>query len=122
MRRRTAVPPLVSWALVLAAVAPLLACATGGGVSGGGTVPLAARAETLARTNAVDAATAQRWHDGEQLFTARCQRCHALPDPRSVAPEKWPGEVQEMSRKSGLSGDQTTVVADYLVAAARATR
>lgn len=122
MRRRTAVHPLLSWGLVVATVAPLLACATGGVVSGGGTVPLAARAETLARSSAADAATAQRWHEGEQLFTARCQRCHALPDPRSVAPEKWPTEVQEMSRKSGLSGEQTTIVADYLVAAARATR
>jgi hypothetical protein len=102
--------------------AALGACATGGAVGGGGTVPTAARAETLARTAGADGVTAERWHQGENLFSSRCQRCHALPNPASVTPEKWPTEVQEMSRKSGLSGDQTTLVAEYLVAAAKATR
>jgi len=108
--------------VVALATAALGACATGGAVGGGGTVPAAARAETLARTTGADGATAERWHQGEQLFSSRCQRCHALPNPASVSPEKWPTEVQEMSRKSGLSGAQTTLVADYLVAAAKATR
>lgn len=112
------------WMLLLLAVgsAALGACATGGAVAGGGTVPAAARAEALARTTGADGATAARWHQGEQLFSSRCQRCHALPNPASVTPEKWPTEVREMSRKSGLSSDQTTLVADYLVAAAKATR
>jgi hypothetical protein len=56
------------------------------------------------------------------LFSSRCQRCHALPVPGSVDPAKWPGKVQEMSRKSGLSGEQGALITEYLVAAAKATR
>ena len=110
--------------LVVAAAgaASLTACATGGAVAGGGTIPPAARAEAVARVAGADAPTAERWHQGEVLFSSRCQRCHALPDPASVAPDRWPTEVREMSRQSGLSGDQTAIIADYLVAAAKATR
>ena len=35
--------------------------------------------------------------------------------------ERWPTEVLEMARKSGLAGDQVAQVTEYLVAAARAT-
>lgn len=108
-----------SWALAVLLAAS--GCATGG-ASGGGVVPPAARAEAVARAAGADAGTAERWRQGESLFSARCQRCHALPNPASILPEKWPTEVQEMSRKSGLSGDQAAQVSDYLVAASRATR
>lgn len=104
----------------LAALLALGGCATGGGA--GGVVPPAARADAVARAVGADAPTAERWRQGETLFSIRCQRCHALPNPASLLPEKWPTEVQEMSRKSGLSGDQIAQVSDYLVAASRATR
>lgn len=106
----------------LAGGAALSACATGGPVTAGGAVPAAARADAVARAAGADAPTAARWHEGERLFSSRCQRCHALPVPGSVDPGKWPTEVQEMSRKSGLSGEQIALVTEYLVAAAKATR
>jgi len=121
--KRLSVPTLLR-AFVLPVLAALVVpagCATGGGVGGGGTVPAAARAEAVARATGADAATSERWHRGELLFSSRCQRCHALPTPASIAPERWPIEVQEMARKSGLDGDQVAQVTEYLVAAARAT-
>ena len=105
---------------MLVALALSAGCATDG-VAGGGTVPAAARAEAVARATGADAATGERWHQGELLFSSRCQRCHALPTPASVSPERWPKEVQDMARKSGLAGDQVAQVTEYLVAAARAT-
>jgi hypothetical protein len=66
-----------------------------------------------------DAATNQRMKVGHDLFSSRCQRCHALPDPSGLLPDAWPGEVASMSRKSGLLPDQTAQVSDYLVAVSR---
>jgi mono/diheme cytochrome c family protein len=63
-----------------------------------------------------------RLAEGRSLFIARCQRCHALPVPGVMAPEKWPGEVAEMARKSQLDAQQTALVADYLVAASIQSR
>jgi cytochrome c5 len=63
-----------------------------------------------------------RLAEGRTLYTARCQTCHALPAPGRLAPEAWPAEVRGMSRKSGLSGEQVTLISEYLTAASRAAR
>jgi cytochrome c5 len=60
--------------------------------------------------------------EGRTLYTARCQSCHALPAPGRLAPEAWPAEVRGMSRKSGLSTEQVTLIAEYLTAASRVAR
>jgi len=57
---------------------------------------------------------------GRALYTSHCQGCHALPQPGQLAPGSWPAEVAGMSKKSGLSAPQVSLVADYLVAASRA--
>jgi mono/diheme cytochrome c family protein len=56
---------------------------------------------------------------GRNVFSTRCQRCHALPAPTRLSPDAWPGEVAGMSRKAGLSPDQVSLVIEYLVAASR---
>lgn len=58
---------------------------------------------------------------GRSLFTNHCQGCHALPEPGQLAPSSWPAEVAGMGRKSGLSTPELGLVADYLVAASRAS-
>jgi mono/diheme cytochrome c family protein len=58
---------------------------------------------------------------GRSLFTNHCQGCHALPEPGQLAPGSWPAEVAGMGRKSGLSVPELSLVADYLVAASRAS-
>jgi len=58
---------------------------------------------------------------GRSLFTNHCQGCHALPEPGQLAPGSWPAEVAGMGRKSGLSAPELSLVADYLVAASRAS-
>jgi cytochrome c5 len=63
-----------------------------------------------------------RLAEGRTLYAARCQSCHALPAPARLAPEAWPAEVRGMSRKSGLSTDQVTLISEYLTAASRAAR
>jgi mono/diheme cytochrome c family protein len=60
---------------------------------------------------------AQRFQTGHALFSARCQSCHALPEPTRLRPEAWPAEVVGMSRKSGLSSEQAALISEYLVAA-----
>jgi len=58
---------------------------------------------------------------GRNLFSSHCQGCHALPEPGQLTPGAWPSKVAGMSRKSGLSAPQVTLVSDYLVAASRAS-
>lgn len=67
-------------------------------------------------------ASGPRLEQGRALFSARCQSCHALPEPGRLSPEAWPQEVKGMSRKSGLSAEQTTLVAEYLTVASREAR
>ena len=92
---------LLALGLVLAATG-LGACAGGGGVPDR---PIA----TLSPS--------ERLEMGHALFSARCQSCHALPNPKQLRPEQWPAEVAGMSRKSGLDGERMAVVSEYLVAA-----
>jgi len=91
------------------------------GVSGCATTDAATAAAASVATN--EAATPeQRIHAGKTLYSARCQTCHALPEPRSLTPEAWPTEVRNMSRKSGLSIAQAEMIVDYLVGASRDAR
>lgn len=97
-------------ALLLLFVVSVAGCASTGGAAGDG-LPAPTPAGTLA----------DRFQTGHALFSARCQRCHALPEPSHLRPEAWPVEVAGMSRKAGLSSEQVTLISDYLVAASRTT-
>lgn len=92
-------------AFLLLFVVSIGACASTGAVAVDGPSP------ATARTPAV------RFQTGHALFSARCQSCHALPEPTRLRPEVWPVKVAGMSRKAGLSSEQVALISDYLVAA-----
>jgi len=87
-----------------------LGLATAGCMAGGGAPPVLVAAPGQSQQD-LDA--------GRMLFSGHCQGCHALPAPTDLTAKAWPAKVEVMARKSGLSHDQTALVADYLVAASR---
>ncbi|MES1171982.1 MAG: hypothetical protein ABUL77_01990 [Bacteroidota bacterium] len=89
-------------------LAPIAACASGGSAAGPAGLALLGP----------DAGN-ERLRAGHALFSAACQRCHALPHPARITPEAWPAEVAGMAKKSGLSSEQSALITDYLVAASR---
>ena len=91
------------------------------GVSGCATTDAATAAAASVAANE-NATPEQRLHAGKTLYSARCQTCHALPEPKALTPEAWPTEVRTMSRKSGLSIAQAELIVDYLVGASRDAR
>jgi mono/diheme cytochrome c family protein len=102
---------LLRWGAVCLALGLGLA---GGGCAAGRGVPPVLIAAPGQSQDHLDA--------GRMLFSGHCQGCHALPAPGDLTATAWPAKVEGMARKSGLSHDQTELVADYLVAASREVR
>ena len=59
---------------------------------------------------------------GRKLYISRCSGCHQPVHPADVAPDKWPGELREMSARAKLDDMQTAQVERYLVTMAEAAR
>jgi cytochrome c5 len=53
---------------------------------------------------------------GRQLFTARCGRCHGLPEPQQFTITKWENILPIMFPRTGLSSEQAFHVRAYLLA------
>jgi mono/diheme cytochrome c family protein len=62
---------------------------------------------------------------GAMLFAATCTQCHALPDPRQLGAQEWPGVVARMQRNMASMGktipDAPTLrlITEFLQAASR---
>lgn len=54
---------------------------------------------------------------GRRVYLSRCTSCHAPVPPASIPAQRWPHEVEEMSERARLGGDEPLVV-KYLVAQA----
>src|SRR5687767_13132252 len=52
---------------------------------------------------------------GRQLYAGRCGSCHLPVAPHEVAPQQWPGHVDEMKERAGLSDIEAELVRRYLV-------
>ncbi|HKP94712.1 MAG TPA: cytochrome c [Fibrobacteria bacterium] len=52
---------------------------------------------------------------GRNLYVGRCSACHALKDPKDLAPADWPEMVQRMASNAKLTADQERAVTQYLV-------
>ncbi|NNM05967.1 MAG: hypothetical protein HKO65_12835, partial [Gemmatimonadetes bacterium] len=51
----------------------------------------------------------------EELYDAKCGRCHAPYAPESYAADEWPGIVRSMRSQAGLSEDEEALLTEYLV-------
>ena len=105
--------------LIVVLLGSLAACASTGGAGNGSSEVVIAAAPSGTAPPSAAVQPQARLQAGRALFSARCQSCHALPDPNRLSPEKWPAQITVMSRKSGLSRDQIALVTDYVVAASR---
>ena len=48
--------------------------------------------------------------DAEELYEAKCGRCHAAYSPNSYGPEEWPGIVRSMRAQSGLTAEEEAML------------
>jgi hypothetical protein len=52
---------------------------------------------------------------GETLFRAKCNQCHAHPDPNKYTPTHWKRILVEMGRRAGLSPNEREDVLGYIL-------
>lgn len=99
---------VLHWGLVVVGACVLAACA----------------ASPYRHATSADVAVAQKHRagvtlddleQGRSLYLSRCGACHQLIDPKSVAPSKWPHEVQEMQQRAKLTSEQVELISLYLV-------
>ncbi len=55
---------------------------------------------------------------GRAVYLVRCGGCHALHEPRSIAPAQWPEEIADMRERAKLSPTDEEPLTAYLQAAA----
>ena len=51
----------------------------------------------------------------EELYEAKCGRCHAAYAPESYSAEDWPGIVRSMRSQAALTEEEEKLLTDYLV-------
>jgi cytochrome c5 len=56
---------------------------------------------------------------GKATFSAKCGRCHDLPDPARYSEQRWGPIMVEMSGKAKLTKEETVNVTAYVKANAR---
>ena len=53
---------------------------------------------------------------GKNTFTARCNRCHDLPDPARYPAQRWDGILTVMTFRARLTKEETNNVTAYIKA------
>ena len=53
---------------------------------------------------------------GKATFTARCNRCHDLPDPAKYSAQRWDGILSIMTFRARLTKEETSNVTAYIKA------
>jgi cytochrome c5 len=56
---------------------------------------------------------------GKTTFTARCNRCHGLPDPAKYTTQRWDGILSIMIPRARLTKEEGNNVTAYLKANAQ---
>lgn len=59
--------------------------------------------------------TLEELQQGRSLFVGHCGGCHLPPRPTDFSADEWPGHVDEMRERSGLTMDESDLVVRYLV-------
>ncbi len=70
----------------------------------------------VARRDWPEASEASLAH-GRDLYTTRCNTCHALPLPREHLAQEWPALVRSMAKRSKLDQAGQDDVLRFIVAA-----
>ncbi len=60
------------------------------------------------------------WTHGRQVYESHCSTCHSLYAPEQYTANQWPGTLQNMADRAGLSGDDLLLVLKYLQTHAKA--
>jgi mono/diheme cytochrome c family protein len=53
---------------------------------------------------------------GKTIFTNRCSKCHALPDPVQYSSQRWDGILSVMNLRARLNEEQVVHVTAYIKA------
>ena len=64
--------------------------------------------------NALTADVQTVWTHGRQVYEAHCSTCHSLYAADQYTANQWPGNIQNMADRAGLSGDDLALVVKYL--------
>jgi trimethylamine-N-oxide reductase cytochrome c-type subunit TorC len=54
------------------------------------------------------------WKRGEQLYAARCGSCHALHPANERTANQWPGTLQSMAKRAGMTNEEASFILKYL--------
>ncbi len=54
------------------------------------------------------------WAHGREVYESHCSTCHSLYAPDQYTANQWPGTLQPMADRAGLSGDDLVLVLKYL--------
>ena len=67
-------------------------------------------------------ATMETLKQGHSLYYGTCTRCHGAKDIASRSEERWPGIVESMAKKAGISDAEKEAVLNYVMAVKLATK
>ncbi|HEX2878100.1 MAG TPA: hypothetical protein VHO25_01060 [Polyangiaceae bacterium] len=99
---------VLQWGLSVASACVLVAC-------GASPYPHATAADVAVAQKQRAGVTLQDLEQGRSLYLSRCGSCHQVIDPKSVAPSKWPHEVEEMRERAKLDTQDVDQIVLYLV-------
>jgi hypothetical protein len=83
---------------------------------GAGLVPVTPAFVAHAQTS-WPGATEQGLEHGRTTLVEHCGACHSIPDPATKSVAEWPGTLDDMAKRAGLSQAERDDVQHYLVAA-----
>ncbi len=103
---------MISPRSALSMMLPLVLAACGGAAMPGAISPAMVE---RARARWPDA-SAESLEKGRQLFVARCNACHAYPEPSAHPDDRWPSITQRMAGKAKLGAADGELVLRFVLA------
>jgi cytochrome c5 len=67
-------------------------------------------------------ATMETLKQGHTLYYSTCTNCHAAKDIHSRDEEKWPGIIDRMAKKAGISDTEKDAVLKYVMSVKLASK
>lgn len=86
---------------------------------GGPWLPVATPADATRAQAQWPTTTVDELNHGRALLVRRCGNCHQPPSPAARTAARWPAEVIDMTKRSGLRAGEGELITRYLAAFAR---